>query len=223
MPSVLTQFYHVIGKAGPSGFGSGSKAEDVAAPHKDQIDGKVVIVTGGNSGIGRETVRVLSKNGAQVILACRTVAKGNAVREELMKEDNNAEITVLPLDLSSFDSVHEFAKQFKALKKPLHLLVNNAGVMLCPLEYTKDGHEMHFGTNHLGHFLLTELMLPNLKASAPSRIVNLSSAAYALPYTEGIRFDDLKGEEYYSKLYAYGQSKLCNLYVLFMFVGLNGL
>jgi len=112
--------------------------------------------------------------------------------------------------LSSFDSIRAFVKEYKELQIPsLNILINNAGVMACDRMLTKDGHEMQFGTNHLGHFLLTELLLPEFAAGG--RVIMVSSTAHGMSYKEGIRFDDLKGEEKYSKWGAYGQSKLANL------------
>eukprot|EP00735_Rhodelphis_limneticus_P011476 TRINITY_DN4572_c0_g1::TRINITY_DN4572_c0_g1_i1::g.23213::m.23213 TRINITY_DN4572_c0_g1::TRINITY_DN4572_c0_g1_i1::g.23213 ORF type:complete len:360 (-),score=73.54,sp/A2RVM0/TIC32_ARATH/46.30/7e-81,adh_short/PF00106.20/1.9e-19,KR/PF08659.5/1.6e-07,adh_short_C2/PF13561.1/0.00021,Epimerase/PF01370.16/0.0016 TRINITY_DN4572_c0_g1_i1:124-1155(-) len=196
------------------GYSSGSTAEDIAQNFISNIRGKVAIVTGANSGIGLETSRVLAKMGCTVVLACRSMERGEEAVKEIRMRNPNAEMTmhVLELDLGSFDSVRAFAKKFLAMGLPLHFLVNNAGIMACPLAYTKDGHESQFGTNHLGHFLLTNLLLPKLKESAPSRIIMLSSTAHVMAYPMGgIRFDDLKGEKMYLPWLAYGQSKLANL------------
>lgn len=204
----------VTGKAGSSGFGSASTAEEVA----QGIDASnlTAIVTGGASGIGAETVRVLALRGAHVIIGVRNVEAGEAVKDNILGQAKGARVDVLPLDLSSMESVKKFANDFHALNLPLNVLINNAGVMFCPFKLSEDGLEMHFATNHVGHFLLTNLLLDNMKKTAKEtgiegRIVNLSSVAHFLTYDEGIRFDMINDESGYSDKKAYGQSKLANI------------
>jgi len=178
------------------------------------LQGKVYIVTGGNSGIGLITVQQLVKQGAQVILACRRLDQGAQAKAQIDSEGYPGSVEVMALDLASLNSVRGFATTFLSKKLPLHGLINNAGVMNTPSKKTADGFELQFGTNHLGHFLLTELLLPTLKASAPSRVVNVSSCFHDLAMKrEGrIDFDDLNFERRkYDGWEAYAQSKLANL------------
>jgi NAD(P)-dependent dehydrogenase (short-subunit alcohol dehydrogenase family) len=174
----------------------------------------VYIVTGGNSGIGLVTVRQLAKQGAKVILACRRPQEGENAKAQLELSGIKGKIEVMRLDLANLDSVRSFAKEFLSRHDRLNGLVNNAGVMNTPKGKTHDGFETQFGTNHLGHFLLTELLLETLKKSAPSRIVNLSSCFHdkAMGREGRIDFDDLNFErKKYDGWEAYAQSKLANL------------
>ncbi|EDW79840.2 uncharacterized protein Dwil_GK18888 [Drosophila willistoni] len=170
--------------------------------------GKVVIVTGANTGIGKETVRELAKRGATVYMACRNLEKCEEARREIVQETNNTNIYTRELDLSSFESIRKFVVGYKQEQDKLHILINNAGQMNCPKSLTKDGFEMHLGVNHLGHFLLTNLLLDYLKKSAPSRIVNVSSLAHIFGR---INKKDLNSEKSYSQDFAYAQSKLANI------------
>jgi NAD(P)-dependent dehydrogenase (short-subunit alcohol dehydrogenase family) len=164
---------------------------------------KVCIVTGGNSGIGKATVAGLAARGATVVIACRDLARGNAARAELPAA---SAVHVMQLDLASLASVRAFAAAFLARFSRLDVLVANAGVMTRSRQLTADGLEMDFGVNHVGHFLLTELLLPLLKASAPSRIVVVSSNLH----TRGkLDFDDLAMARSWRG--AYPRSKLANL------------
>ncbi|NXL45122.1 RDH12 dehydrogenase, partial [Podilymbus podiceps] len=172
-----------------------------------RLEGKVVIVTGANTGIGKETARELARRG-KVIAACRDVAKAEAAASEIRAETGNQQVIVKKLDLADTKSIREFAEKFLAEEKELHILINNAGVMLCPYSKTVDGFEMHLGVNHLGHFLLTFLLLERLKQSAPARIVNVSSLAH---HGGRIRFHDLHGEKSYNRGLAYCHSKLANV------------
>jgi retinol dehydrogenase-12 len=204
----------ITGKAGASGFGSGSTAEQVTAGV--DATGLTVIVTGGASGIGLETSRVFAMRGAHVIIAARNTEAASVVRKKIIEENPKAHIDVLKLDLSSLKSVRAFADQFNSMNLPLNILINNAGVMFCPFGLSEDGVEMQFATNHLGHFLLTNLLLDNMKATAKStgiegRIVNLSSVAHLHTYPKGIEFDKLNDEKTYDDKMAYGQSKLANI------------
>lgn len=178
------------------------------------LAGKVYVVTGGNSGIGRVTVTQLARQGARVVLACRRMSEGERVRTEILQSGVRGEIEVMELDLASLDSVRAFAGAFLAKHGSLHGLVNNAGVMNTPAGRTKDGFETQFGTNHLGHFLLTELLLDALRKGAPSRIVILSSCFHdrAMGRDGRIDFEDLNFDgRKYDGWTAYAQSKLANL------------
>ncbi|NXI29317.1 RDH12 dehydrogenase, partial [Sterrhoptilus dennistouni] len=172
-----------------------------------RLEGKVVIITGANTGIGKETARDLAQRG-KVIIACRDIAKAEAAASEIRAETGNQQVIVKKLDLADTKSIREFAENFLAEEKKLHVLINNAGVMLCPYSKTADGFEMHLGVNHLGHFLLTFLLLECLKQSAPARIVNVSSLAH---HGGRIRFHDLQGEKSYNRGLAYCHSKLANV------------
>ncbi|XP_023177894.2 retinol dehydrogenase 13-like isoform X2 [Drosophila hydei] len=170
--------------------------------------GKIVIVTGSNTGIGKETVLELARRGATVYMACRDKARTEIARLEIIEETKNNNIFFRELDLASLDSIRKFVADFKNEEDKLHILINNAGVMRCPRMLTKDGFEMQLGVNHMGHFLLTNLLLDLLKKGAPSRIVNVSSLAH----TRGsININDLNSEQSYSEGDAYSQSKLANV------------
>jgi NAD(P)-dependent dehydrogenase (short-subunit alcohol dehydrogenase family) len=167
------------------------------------LAGKVMVVTGANSGIGWEATKVFVEKGAHVVMACRSIAKG-----ELAQRDLSGSSQVVHLNLASLASVRTFADDFKAKHDKLDLLVNNAGVMAIPYRKTEDGFEMQFGTNHLGHFALTGLLLEPLLATNKSRVVSVSSMAH----TRGtMRWDDLVWESDYNEWTAYGMSKLANL------------
>lgn len=176
--------------------------------HKDtRIDGKVVVITGANVGIGKETAIDLARRGGKIYIACRDEKRGGDALIDIRKESRSEDVHFLQLDLASLASVREFSKKFHQLESKLHILINNAGIMGCPRTLTKDGFEMQFGTNHLGHFLLTNLLLDLLKAAAPSRIVVVS----ALLHKRGeIKKDDLMGEISYGRQAAYCHSKLAN-------------
>jgi NAD(P)-dependent dehydrogenase (short-subunit alcohol dehydrogenase family) len=170
--------------------------------------GRTIVVTGANSGIGLEATRTLAGAGANVVLACRDPRRAEAAAAELRAEHPSAELEVLPLDLASLASVRDFAKAFSARHPRLDVLVNNAGVMAIPRRTTADAFEMQLGTNHLGHFALTGLLLPRLLAAPAPRVVTVSSTAHRWGW---MRFDDLQGERRYQRWLAYGQSKLANL------------
>ncbi|KAI5655464.1 hypothetical protein M9H77_32651 [Catharanthus roseus] len=204
----------LLGFKGPSGFSARSTAEEVT----QGIDGSglTAIVTGASSGIGAETARVLALRGVHVIMAVRNVESGRNVKETIMKEIPNAKLDVLELDLSSLASIRKFASNYDSVGLPLNILVNNAGVMAPPFTLSQDGIELQFATNHLGHFLLTNLLLDNMKNTArdcnrEGRIVNVSSDGHRYAPREGIRFDKINDESSYSSLSAYGQSKLANI------------
>lgn len=178
------------------------------ACHLMNVEGKTVIITGANSGIGFETVKKLSRNGANVILAVRNVQKGEEAVASILKENANASVEVMKLDLANLANIREFVESFISRYKSLDILINNAGVMVPPYSKTKDGFELQFGSNHLGHFALTGLLLPLLKNTANSRIVTLSSIAHR---GGEIYFDNLDGAKGYKAMKFYRQSKLANL------------
>lgn len=172
--------------------------------------GRIVIVTGASSGIGFEAAHELAKKDASVIIAVRNMEKGNNAANKIRAEYKNADVYVMEIDLASLDSVITFVKTFKDKFSKLDLLINNAGVMIPPYSKTEDGFELQFGTNHLGHFALTGLLLDVIKATVNSRIVNLSSGAHKFG---NLNFDDLNWKERkYSAFKAYGDSKISNLY-----------
>ncbi|XP_070827875.1 retinol dehydrogenase 12-like [Chaetodon trifascialis] len=175
---------------------------------KAKLDGKTVLITGGNTGIGKETAVDLAKRGARVILACRDLDRANKAAEDVRKRSGNGNIIVKKLDLASLQSVRQLAKEVLASEERLDILINNAGVMSCPKWQTEDGFEMQFGVNHLGHFLLTNCLLDLMKKSSPSRIVNVSSLAHERGQ---IYFDDIHQEKDYSPWKSYRQSKLANV------------
>ncbi|XP_068146408.1 retinol dehydrogenase 12 isoform X1 [Drosophila tropicalis] len=171
--------------------------------------GKVVIVTGANTGLGKETVRELARRGATVYMACRDRRRGERSRNEIVEETNNPNIYVRVCDLASLDSIRKFVDGFKREQSHLHLLINNAGVFWAPRQHTKDGFEMHLGVNHLGHFFLTHLLLDVLRKSAPSRIVVVASRAHERGL---IQVEDLNSDYcVYDEGVAYCQSKLANI------------
>jgi NAD(P)-dependent dehydrogenase (short-subunit alcohol dehydrogenase family) len=174
--------------------------------------GRLAVVTGANSGLGRATARELARAGAAVVLACRDTAKGEGAASEIHATVPAAQVTVEPLDLADLASVREFADRLGSEQDRLHLLINNAGVMAPPRRLTNDGFESQFGTNHLGHFALTGLLLDKLLAAEEPRVVTVSSGAHRIG---SINFDDLQGERRYINWLAYGQSKLANLMFCF--------
>lgn len=168
-------------------------------------DGAIAVVTGANSGLGLVTATELARHGAQVVLACRSVDKGVAAAAQISAAAGGPRPEVRPLDLSSLDSVRRFAAEFAAER--LDLLVNNAGIMMTPQRGTADGFELQLGTNHLGHFALTGLLMEALQRADASRIVTLSSNEHK---GGRIDFDDLQRQHDYSPRGAYQQSKLAN-------------
>jgi hypothetical protein len=184
-----------------------ANGEWTAADVPDQR-GRTAIVTGANSGIGLEAAAVLAARGAHVILACRDAAKAKTAQEEIARRHGDASVEVRALDLASLASVRAFAESVRDDVPRLDLLVNNAGVMAIPRRTTSDGFEMQLGTNHLGHFALTALLIDRLAATPGARVVTISSTMHR---PGRIRFDDLQSERSYSKWGAYCQSKLANL------------
>ncbi|MEH7329919.1 short-chain dehydrogenase [Priestia megaterium] len=178
------------------------------AERMPDVIGKTVLITGGNSGIGFEAAKALAARGAEIILAVRNEAKGKEAKKRIKADNGNAKVTIMSLDLSDLSSIRHFANQFLQQYSSLDLLINNAGVMVPPHSKTKDGFELQFGCNHLGHFALTGLLLPLLMATPHSRVVTVSSIA---ANSGEIYFDNLDGEKGYSPMKFYRQSKLANL------------
>lgn len=199
---------------------------------KEELYGKTVVITGANTGIGKATAKELAKRGAKVVLACKDMKKCMEAKYEIIDETWNKKVECIKCDLSSLESINEFVEQFrkggcffKACKIPsfsqfiknfhfildhklLHVLVNNAGTMWHPKGVTKEGFETHLGVNHLGHFYLTNKLLPELKHSYPSRVVVLTSR----DHLKGkINFEDLNSTKHYNEEDAYNQSKLANV------------
>ncbi|KAF7151642.1 hypothetical protein RHSIM_Rhsim02G0232500 [Rhododendron simsii] len=222
----------ILGRKGPSGFSACSTAEEVTKG----IDGTGLTaitlmelglsdgislfvfypISGASSGIGTETTRVLALRGVHVVMAVRNTDAGRKVREAILKENPNAKLDVMELDLGSMASVRKFSSEYKSLGLPLNLLINNAGVM-AHFMLTQDNIELVFGTNHIGHFLLTNLLLETMKSTAresqkEGRIVIVSSEGHRMfRYPEGVRFDKINDKSSFRTVYAYGQSKLANI------------
>jgi len=174
------------------------------------MQGKVILITGGNTGIGKETAIALARMGAQVIITSRDPAKGQAALADIRRAAGRDDVTCMKLDLASLASVRAFAGEFLAAHPRLDVLVLNAGLILATRTQTEDGFETTFGVNHLGHFALTGLLLARLKASSPARIVVLSSEAHRRA-GPGLDFDDLQATRGYGAWPAYSKSKLANL------------
>uniref|UniRef100_A0A0E0GFL3 Uncharacterized protein n=1 Tax=Oryza nivara TaxID=4536 RepID=A0A0E0GFL3_ORYNI len=201
-------------RSGPSGFSWASTADQVTAGLS--AAGLTAIVTGASSGIGAETARVLAIRGAHVVMAVRNLAAAQPVRDAILADAPAASLDLMELDLASMDSVRAFASDFAAKGLPLNILINNAGVMATPFSLSKDGIELQFATNHVGHFLLTHLLLETMKktsceSNVEGRIVNVSSEGHRFAYREGIRFAKINDESEYNSIGAYGQSKLANI------------
>ena len=174
------------------------------------MQGKVVVVTGSNSGIGKETAVGLASTGATTVLACRHLEKANAAAAEVKERSGNDDVHVVALDLADLASVRECAATIDESWGRLDVLVNNAGGVWTERQTTAQGFEQTFGVNHLGHFYLTLLLLDRLVASAPSRVVNVSGLLYVLS-RGGMRWDDLQTERRYTAMRAYARSKLANI------------
>ncbi|MHA2092113.1 MAG: oxidoreductase, partial [Candidatus Kariarchaeaceae archaeon] len=179
------------------------KSEDM-----DDQTGKIIVITGANSGLGFEASKELARKNATVIMAVRDLEKGETAANEIREEIPSAKLDVTKLDLSSLSSVKEFADQFKGKYNELHVLINNAGIMQPPKMETEDGFELQIGVNHFGHYALTGQLFDLLKATSGSRVINQSSMAAR--YGK-MNFDDINSSEQYGRNAAYGQSKLANL------------
>eukprot|EP00250_Pteridium_aquilinum_P035189 c8845_g1_i1 orf=489-1538(+) len=205
---------YLTGAPGKSGFGSSSTAEDVT--HGLSLENLTAIVTGATSGIGAETARVLAKRGACVVIPARNLKAAQVLRNSILQETPGADIILIKMDLSSLSSVRSFVQQFLALDRPLNILINNAGVFCKTFRKSEDGYEMSFATNHLGHFLLTELLLEKMERSAKEgrvkgRIVNVASCLHTWVGKHGIAFDKLHDKQSYVESINYAQSKLANI------------
>jgi len=171
--------------------------------------GRVAVITGANTGLGYETALALAGRGAHVVLAVRNLDKGKDAAARIAAAVPHADVALQELDLTSLESIHAAAGQLRGAHDRIDLLINNAGVMWTPKGVTKDGFELQFGTNHLGHFALTGLLLDRLLPVAGSRVVTVSSIGHRI--RAGIHFDDLQWERGYNRVAAYGQAKLANL------------
>jgi NAD(P)-dependent dehydrogenase (short-subunit alcohol dehydrogenase family) len=170
--------------------------------------GRVAVITGSNTGLGYETAAALAAKGAHVVLAVRNLDKGKDAIQLISRRSPTADLALQELDLTSLDSIRAAAEQLRSDHDRIDLLINNAGVMMTPKSTTKDGFELQLGTNHLGHFVFTGLLLDRLLPVTGARVVTVSSMGHRIGR---IRFDDLQSERAYSRAGAYGQSKLANL------------
>jgi NAD(P)-dependent dehydrogenase (short-subunit alcohol dehydrogenase family) len=177
-----------------------------------EIEGAVVLITGGNTGIGKATAVALARQGARVVFSSRDPVRGEAALAEIRQESGRDDVELIGLDLASLASVRRCAAEFGERFDRLDVLINNAGVALTRglRQVTHDGLEMQLGVNHVGHFVLTDLLLPLIRSSVPARIVNLTSAGYLMA-PKGLDFDDLQSEKDYKGFPCYGHSKLANI------------
>jgi NAD(P)-dependent dehydrogenase (short-subunit alcohol dehydrogenase family) len=175
------------------------------------MTGKTVVITGGNTGIGKEAAVGLAELGSRIVITSRNAERGRAAREEIIERSGSGDVEVMPLDLASFRSIRSFASDLLDRCDRIDVLVNNAGLILLRRTQTDDGFEATFGINHLGHFLLTDLLLDRLKACAPARIVVVASHAHK-GARRGLDFDDLEAERRYRWQDTYNKSKLANIY-----------
>ncbi|KAK9079645.1 hypothetical protein SSX86_001318 [Deinandra increscens subsp. villosa] len=203
----------IFGIKGSSGFSASSTAEKVT----DGISGSglTAIVTGATSGIGAETARVLALRGVHVIMTVRNTEKGIKVKETILKQTPDAKVDVMELDLSSMASIRDFAAKYRSTGLPLHVLINNAGVLSPTFKLSKEKIELHFATNHLGHFLLTNLLLETIKTTSneqktEGRIINVSSDGHRFAFKRSFS-DHINNKTSYSSMNAYGLSKLANI------------
>ncbi len=190
--------------------GSMTHAEKWTPAEMPDLTGKVIIVTGANSGVGFEAAREFARKGAQTILACRSLEKAQTALDEIRAELPGAKVEMMPLDLASQESVRQFAAAFKAKYDRLDVLVTNAGIMMVPYGRNEDGFERQLGTNHLGHFALTGLLFDVLLNTPGARVVNVSSGGhrFGMMDFDNLMFEDEQG---YTPMKAYGRSKLANL------------
>ncbi|MFK7895941.1 MAG: SDR family NAD(P)-dependent oxidoreductase [Myxococcota bacterium] len=191
----------------PTSFGADTSAEEAAG----QIDlsGETIVITGGSAGLGVETARVLAARGAEIVSVVRDAKKGEGAIAQIRESVPDAKIELAVLDLSNLPSIRQGADDIAKRFPKIHRLINNAGVMACPLGRTAEGLDTQLGTNHLGHFVLTARLIPQLLAGAPGRIINLSSGGHRM---SPLRFEDPFFEkEAYNKWTAYGQAKTANV------------
>jgi NAD(P)-dependent dehydrogenase (short-subunit alcohol dehydrogenase family) len=198
-----------------SKFGFDTTAMEVINAYKTNLNGYEVIVTGAASGIGIETARALAKAGARVVIGARDLAKAEEVAKDIRRTTENDHVEVEKIELDKLASVNAFVQRYLAKNRALHILVNNAGIMACPLSYTEDGFENQFGTNHMGHFTLTIGLLPALirgvkETGRNARVVNVSSLAHVWG---DVDFNDInfKNGREYTPMVGYGQSKTANI------------
>jgi NAD(P)-dependent dehydrogenase (short-subunit alcohol dehydrogenase family) len=190
-----------------SEFGAQSTTDEVLAAH--DLTGKTAFITGGASGLGQETARAMAAKGAHVVLAARDQAKLDEAAQTIREQTGSDTVETCVVDLASLDSVRACGKEAGERFEKIDLLINNAGVMACPQMETADGFEMQFGTNHLGHFVLTKHLLPLVRAGESKRIVNLSSRAH---HIDGVHLEDVNFEaREYEPWQSYGQSKTANV------------
>ncbi|KAL1364136.1 hypothetical protein HN51_012304 [Arachis hypogaea] len=215
---MLETVKYLIGSPGPSGFGSKSNAEQVT--ENSDLRSLTAIITGATSGIGAETARVLAKRGARLVLPARSLKAAEDTKARIVSEFPDADVMVMPLDLSSLTSVRNFVAHFHSLRLPLNLLINNAGKFAHEHAISEDGLEMTFATNYLGHFLLTKLLLKTMietaeKTGVQGRIVNVSSSIHAwfsgdvISYLASISRNN---KSHYDATRAYALSKLANVF-----------
>jgi NAD(P)-dependent dehydrogenase (short-subunit alcohol dehydrogenase family) len=176
------------------------------------LNGKIVLITGANSGLGFQATREIADKRATVVMGCRDTAKGGDAVKKIKETNPNAKLVLMQLDLAGLKSIRSFAGEFKKRYKRLDILINNAGVMVPPYGTTEDGFELQIGTNHFGHFALTGLLLDVMLRTPKSRVVSVSSMAHRMGT---INFDDINSKKKYSKWSAYGQSKLANLFFIY--------
>ncbi|KAL8118375.1 short-chain dehydrogenase TIC 32 B, chloroplastic-like isoform X2 [Apium graveolens] len=209
---------YLAGVAGPSGFGSNTIAEEVLEVEYSSCSHPCLtaIITGATSGIGAETARVLAKRGVRIVIPARDLKKGYQVKEKILKENPEAEIILLEIDLCSFSSIQLFCSQFLSLNLPLNILINNAGKFANKMELCEEKVEMTFATNYLGHFLLTELLMEKMAETAAEtkiqgRIVNVSSVIHSWVKRHHFYFNQMLQPSNYNSTRAYAQSKLANI------------
>lgn len=205
---------YLTGALGRSGFGSKSTAEDVTSGLS--LSHLTAIVTGATSGIGAESARVLAKQGARIVIPARNLQAAEELKDSIEKETPGARIIILRMDLSSLSSVRSFVLQFLSLELPLNILINNAGVYCKSFRTSDDGLEMCFATNHLGHFVLTNLLLDKMVESAKEsgmegRIVNVASCLHTWVGNGGIEFEKLNDKQSFVESINYARSKLANI------------
>jgi len=192
----------------PTVLGNPQIIQIMTQPSQHPLQGKTCLITGANSGIGRITAEALATMGATVVLVCRNAEKGETARREIIQATGNTATDLLIADMGSLNQVQRLAGQFTEKHESLHILINNAGLILGERTLTEDGFETTFAVNHLGHFMLTRLLLNYLKTSMPSRIINVSSMVHRWA---GMDFDNLQGEKRYRSMDAYARSKLANV------------
>ncbi|KAG7605559.1 putative very-long-chain 3-oxoacyl-CoA reductase [Arabidopsis thaliana] len=207
---------YLAGIAGPNGFGSRSTAEQVTQHRFFPCSHLTAIITGGTSGIGAETARVLAKRGVRVVMAVRDMKKAEMVKERIIRENPEADIMLFEIDLSSLSSVARFCSQFLSQDLPLNILINNAGVFSPNLEFSEEKIELTFATNFLGHYLLTEMLIEKMidtaeKSGIEGRIINLSSVIHSWVKPDCFSFPKLLHPIRYNGTRAYAQSKLATI------------